>query len=316
MDTLSREKLNGVLEIASKYLVGQRDLLESILAAIICEGHLLIEGLPGLGKTSSIQVMGRLCDLAFGRVQFTPDLLPSDLVGTQIFSREKEEFVTVFGPIFTQILLADEINRSPAKVQSALLEAMAERQVTIAGQSYQLRSPFVVVATQNPIEHEGTYALPEAQLDRFMMKVTVKYPAYLDEVKILDIESSLINELGPILSVDNITSIQKDVRNIYVDEKIKQLIVKIVHSTRPQSEYFSHKYKESILYGASPRAGIWMMKSAKFFAYLQGQDFVSPDHLLKVAPAVLGHRIITSYEAKLDKISEKNIALELTKSFL
>lgn len=311
MQETLREKIATVMQISEKFLVGQKKLLEYILASIICEGHLLVEGVPGLGKTSSISILSKLCDLNFNRVQFTPDLLPSDLIGTQIYSKETEKFKTIFGPLFTQILMADEINRSPAKVQSALLEAMGERQITIAGETYHLKPPFVVVATQNPIEHEGTYPLPEAQLDRFMAKVNVDYPDYLDEVKILSLPKDKLREIRPILGVDDIIEAQGLIQKVYVDDKIKDLIVRIVQSTRPTSNFFLPEYKDAVLFGASPRAVQWIFKLSQFWAFMQGQEHVAADNLISVAHYVLGHRIILSYEAKIDKITTKDVVTKI-----
>ena len=316
MSDIVREKINGVLDQAKKMVFGQDDLLEAIVAALVCEGHLLIEGLPGLGKTLSVSIMSRLCDLDFKRVQFTPDLLPSDLIGTMIYSQQKEEFTTKFGPIFTQLVLADEINRSPAKVQAALLEAMAERQVTIGEKTYPLKQPFVVMATQNPIEQEGTYNLPEAQLDRFMMKVYVDYPDFNSEKSILDLKMNSIKELSPILDINQLKQIQQSVDAVYVDDKIKDLVVKIVHATRPSSKYFNKKYEGAIMAGASPRASIWLYKISKFKAFIDGKDFVSPDHVLSIVKSVLGHRVLLSYEAVIDKIEVKELVYDIASEII
>ena len=226
-----REKVETVLKQAKNIVFGQDEMLESILAALVCEGHLLIEGMPGLGKTLSVSTISKLCDLEFKRVQFTPDLLPSDLIGTMIFSQKTEEFKTKTGPIFTQILLADEINRSPAKVQSALLEAMAEKQVTIGEKSHLLPRPFVVLATQNPIEQEGTYSLPEAQLDRFMMKVGVGYPNFESEKSILNLGEKAFSPMTSILKESDLRKLQEHVGSIYVDEKIKDMINSSLYET-------------------------------------------------------------------------------------
>jgi len=311
-----RLKIEEVLNFAKKVVFGQDNMLESIFAALVCEGHVLIEGMPGLGKTLSVSTMAKLCDLNFSRVQFTPDLLPSDLIGTMVYNQAKEEFKTKFGPIFTQILLADEINRSPAKVQSALLEAMAEKQVTIGDKTHKLTSPFVVLATQNPIEQEGTYNLPEAQLDRFMMKVSIGYPDFEAEEKILDLKPQPTKDLSAILSSDSLSMIQEKVNSIYVDSKIRDLIVKIVHATRPGNSFFDKKFENAILAGASPRASIWLFKISKFKAFLEGKDFVTPEHVLSVVPSVLGHRIILSYEATIDKIKASELALKIARSLI
>ncbi len=310
------EKVNQALNQAKSIVFGQDEMLEAIICALVCEGHLLIEGMPGLGKTLSVSTMSKLCNVGFKRVQFTPDLLPSDLIGTMVYNQTKEEFSTKFGPIFTQILLADEINRSPAKVQAALLEAMAERQVTIGDESYKLKNPFVVLATQNPIEQEGTYNLPEAQLDRFMMKVVVDYPDFESEKNILDLKKEYEQTFEPILNEDSLKNLKETVESIYVDEKIKDLIVRITHATRPSSDHFPKEYEGVITAGASPRASIWLFKIAKFKAFLEGKDFVGPDHIMSVVPAVLGHRVILSYEAIIDRIDVRTVVRDIAKSCL
>lgn len=311
-----RNKVLNVIENAKGVVYGQDDLLEAIIAALICEGHLLIEGMPGLGKTLSVSIMSKLCDLEFKRVQFTPDLLPSDLIGTMIYSQQKEEFSTKFGPIFTQLVLADEINRSPAKVQAALLEAMAEKHVTIGDKTHFLPKPFVVLATQNPIEQEGTYNLPEAQLDRFMMKVTVDYPDFSSEKNILDLKMSDISSLKKILNEEELFQMQKEVDEVFVDDKIKDLIVKIVHSTRPSSNLFNKKYEGAILAGASPRASIWLLKISKFKAYLNGRDHVAPEHIMSIVKSVLGHRVLLSYEAVIDKVDVGEVVWDIANELL
>ncbi len=313
MDTI-REKVQNTLAKAKSVIFGQDELLEGIISALVCEGHLLIEGMPGLGKTMSISTMSKLCDLSFKRIQFTPDLLPSDLIGTMIYSQKTETFSTKFGPIFTQILLADEINRSPAKVQAALLEAMAEKQVTIGEETHKLSSPFVVLATQNPIDQEGTYPLPEAQMDRFMMKLHVDYPGFEAEKSILDLKSNFLEHMNAVLGVEELVQIQKAVNEIYVDEKLKSLIVKMVHATRPGNSEFNKKYEGAIVAGASPRACIWLYKISKFIAFMDGKDFVSPNHILKIAPEVIGHRIILSYEATIDNLNGRLVAAKIAQS--
>lgn len=306
-----KDKVLNVLDQAKRVVYGQDDMLEAIIAALVCEGHLLIEGMPGLGKTLSVSIMSKLCHLNFKRIQFTPDLLPSDLIGTMIYSQQKEQFSTKFGPIFTQLVLADEINRSPAKVQAALLEAMAEKQVTIGDATHHLPKPFVVLATQNPIEQEGTYNLPEAQLDRFMMKVMVDYPDFDSEKNILGLKMSDISEMKPVLTQEELFEMQNAVNQIFVDEKIKDLIVKIVHATRPGSRHFNKKYDGAITAGASPRASIWLFKIAKFKAFLSGRDFVTPEHILSIVKSVLGHRVILSYEAVIDKINAREVVYDI-----
>ena len=308
-----QDKVHNVIKQAKTIIFGQDELLESIVAALVCEGHLLIEGLPGLGKTLSVSVMSKLCDLQFQRIQFTPDLLPSDLIGTMMYNQQKQEFTTKFGPIFTQLVLADEINRSPAKVQAALLEAMAEKQVTIGDKTHRLPSPFVVLATQNPIEQEGTYNLPEAQLDRFMMKITVDYPDFEAEKSVLGLKPAQL-DMKPVLNQNDLFDLKDKVENIYVDEKIKDMIIRIVHATRPGSKYFAKRYDGAITAGASPRASIWLFKIAKFKAFMDGKDFVSPDHLLSIVPSVLGHRVIHSYEAQIDKLNTRNLVATIAAS--
>ena len=311
-----RLKIENALTEAKEVVFGQDDLLDAIVAALVCEGHLLVEGLPGLGKTLSISVMAKLCDLDFKRIQFTPDLLPSDLIGTMIYSQKEETFKTKLGPIFTQILLADEINRSPAKVQSALLEAMAEKQVTIGEESHRLSSPFVVLATQNPIEQEGTYTLPEAQMDRFMMKVHVGYPPGSAEKLILSLDKNPLRNVGTQLNNEDLLSIQDEVEKIYVDEKIKDYIIRLVQATRPQSENFDKRHKGIIQAGASPRASIWLHRLGKFRAFMDGKDHVTPEQILKLVPDILGHRIILTYEASVDSVSSREVVVDIAKQVI
>ena len=310
------EKISNAIERAKDIIYGQDELLESIVSALVCEGHLLIEGMPGLGKTLSVSTISKLCNLKFKRIQFTPDLLPSDLIGTMVYVQHKEDFTTKFGPIFTQLLLADEINRSPAKVQAALLESMAEKQVTIGDNTHKLESPFVVLATQNPIDQEGTYPLPEAQMDRFMMKVLVDYPDFDAEIKVLDLKLSNLESIQPILSKEMLSLAKEEVQKVYCDEKIKKMIVKIVQATRPSSKFFLTKFKGKIMAGASPRATIWLYNLSKFYAYLDKKDFVSPEHLLKIIPSIMGHRIILTYEAMVDNINARDIVLKIAKEVL
>lgn len=312
---LLQEKAHSVINQAKTIIFGQDELLESIVAALVCEGHLLIEGLPGLGKTLSVSVMSRLCDLHFQRIQFTPDLLPSDLIGTMIYNQQKQEFSTKFGPIFTQLVLADEINRSPAKVQAALLEAMAEKQVTIGDKTHKLPTPFVVLATQNPIEQEGTYNLPEAQLDRFMMKISVDYPDFEAEKSVLGLKPAQL-DLMPLINQTDLVEMKEKVEIVYVDEKIKDIIIRIVHATRPGSKYFLKKYDGAIVAGASPRASIWLYKLARFKAFMDGKDFVSPENILSIVPSVLGHRVIPSYEAQIDKLNTRNMVASIAASVI
>ena len=311
-----RLQIDDALKEAKEVVFGQDELLDAIIAALVCEGHLLVEGMPGLGKTLSISVMAKLCDLDFKRIQFTPDLLPSDLVGTMIYSQKEEVFKTKLGPIFTQILLADEINRSPAKVQSALLEAMAEKQVTIGEESHRLSTPFVVLATQNPIEQEGTYPLPEAQMDRFMMKIHVGYPSTDAEKLILSLDKNPLRNIETRLNGESLSAIQKEVEKTYVDDKIKDYIIRLVHATRPQSEHFLKKHTGVIQAGASPRAGIWLYRLGKFRAFMDGKDHVTPEQILKLVPDVLGHRIILTYEASVDSISAREVVVDIAQKVI
>jgi MoxR-like ATPase len=311
-----RGKVNEVLGEAKKVIFGHDRLLDSLIAALVCDGHLLIEGMPGLGKTLSVSVMSKLCNLAFQRIQFTPDLLPSDLIGTMIYSQEKEEFTTKFGPIFTQLLLADEINRSPAKVQSALLEAMAEKQVTIGENTHALSSPFVVLATQNPVEQEGTYPLPEAQMDRFMMKVYVDYPDFEAEKSILTMSENPLKSLESIITTDDLLEMKELVSKVYVDDKIQDFIVKLIHATRPGSEHFPEEYNGVIMAGASPRASIWLYRLGQFNAFMNGKEFVSPEDILQIAPGVLGHRVMLTYEAAIDQINPRTLVVDIAKKLM
>ena len=317
MEFLKNKEIKDVLESARKIVYGQDEMLLAIISAVVCEGHLLIEGMPGLGKTLSVSTISKLMDLQFQRIQFTPDLLPSDLIGTQIFSQKKEEFETKFGPIFTQLLLADEINRSPAKVQSALLEAMAEKQVTIGDETYRLQKPFVVMATQNPVDQEGTYQLPEAQLDRFMIKVNTDYPSESSELSIISEIEKNHDEPHEKWNAQTIEHMKKKVNDIYVDESLLKAIVSIVRATRPDSEKFDQKtFGKYIQFGASPRATIWLHKLAKFYAFCCDRDHVIPDDILVNVMPVLGHRVVLSYDAKLDEINLSNILLDLAKKEL
>ena len=309
-------QVENALTEAKSVVFGQDDLLDSIVAALVCEGHLLVEGMPGLGKTLSISVMAKLCELDFKRIQFTPDLLPSDLVGTMIYSQKEEIFKTKFGPIFTQILLADEINRSPAKVQSALLEAMAEKQVTIGEESHRLPTPFVVLATQNPIEQEGTYPLPEAQMDRFMMKIHVDYPSGEAEKSILSLDKNPLQGVRNRLNGENLLTIQEEVEKIYVDEKIKDYIIRLARATRPQSNEFPKKYKGIVQAGVSPRASIWLYRLGRFRAFMDGKDHVTPEQILKLVPDVLGHRVILTYEASVDSISAREVVVDIAQQVI
>jgi MoxR-like ATPase len=291
-------------EIAT-VVVGQETLIDRILIAFISGGHILLEGLPGLAKTLAIRAFGRVIDTRFQRVQFTPDLLPADLIGTRIYNPKEMDFFTKKGPIFTNLLLADEINRAPAKVQSALLQAMEEKQVTIGEETYKLEKPFMVLATENPIEQEGTYPLPEAQLDRFFMKVLVDYPSHQEEKEILNRFSEIsADRVKKVISPEMIAEKAGIVENIYIDDKLIDYIVAVVGETRKSSRKELKKYIE---FGASPRASIALMKASRCIAFIRGRGFVTPDDIKEVGADVLRHRIILSYEAEADGKSAEDV---------
>jgi len=289
-----------------KVIVGQRYMLERMLIGMLANGHILLEGVPGLAKTMAVTVMSRAISADFRRLQFTPDLLPADLIGTQIYRQSDGEFYTRKGPIFANIILADEINRAPAKVQSALLEAMQERQVTIGEETHSLPNPFLVLATQNPIEQEGTYPLPEAQLDRFMLKLKIDYPSKEEERKILERMAATDKkfDIKPVISPSDILEVRKVVDEIYIDEKIKDYIVDIVCATR-EPEKYGIDLGNFINYGASPRATIFLAVAAKAHAFVQQRGYVTPQDVKSIGADVLRHRVILSYEAEAeDKTSE------------
>jgi len=290
-----------------KVIVGQKYLLERLLVGLLANGHILIEGVPGLAKTMSVKVLAQAIKTKFQRIQFTPDLLPADLIGTLIYNPKDGAFTTKKGPIFSNIILADEINRAPAKVQSALLEAMQERQVTIGEGTYKLDEPFLVLATQNPIEHEGTYPLPEAQVDRFMLKLKIEYPNREEELKIMKRMAMTDKKImvSPVISPEDILKARKVVDEIYIDERIEKYIVDIVFATRDPAAYKLKDLVGLIQYGASPRASIYLSVAAKSYAFLQGRGYVVPQDIKTIGLDVLRHRIIVSYEAEAeDKTSE------------
>ncbi|OFY90230.1 MAG: ATPase, partial [Bacteroidetes bacterium RIFOXYA2_FULL_33_7] len=288
----------------NKVIVGQKHLVESLLIGLLSNGHILLEGVPGLAKTLAINTLASVIDAKFSRIQFTPDLLPADLLGTLIYSQKKEEFVVKKGPIFANFILADEINRSPAKVQSALLEAMQERQVTIGDQTYKLEDPFLVLATQNPIEQEGTYPLPEAQVDRFMLKVVIDYPKK-DEERMI-IRQNLLKTFpnaNSALKPEDINKARNVVKDVYMDEKIEKYIIDIVFATRYPEEYNLGKFKNMISYGGSPRASINLAMAAKAYAFIKRRGYVLPEDVRAVCHDVMRHRIGLTYEAEAENIS-------------
>lgn len=293
-------------------IVGQKHLVDSLLIALLCNGHILLEGVPGLAKTLAIKTLANLVDAKYNRVQFTPDLLPADVIGTLIYSVKKESFEVRKGPIFANFVLADEINRAPAKVQSALLEAMQERHVTIGDNTYELPSPFLVMATQNPIEQEGTYPLPEAQVDRFLLKVVIGYPNKEEEKAI--IRQNIKGELAPVSPIirpSDILEVQKIVEKIYIDEKIENYIVDIVFATRQPAKFGLPELQSIISFGASPRASISLALAARAFAFLQGRGYVIPEDVRSVCHDVLRHRIGLTYEAEANNIGSDEVITDI-----
>lgn len=292
-----------------KVIIGQKYLVDRLLIGILANGHVLLEGVPGLAKTLAVKTMASAMDSKFSRIQFTPDLLPADIIGTLIYNQQKGEFLTQKGPIFANIVLADEINRAPAKVQSALLEGMQERQVTIGGETYPLPEPFLVLATQNPIDQEGTYQLPEAQVDRFMLKLKIGYPDKKEERLILDLmaKTKVAENVNTVVNPEQILSAREVVDEIYLDDKIKDYIVDIVFATREPAKYSLKNLENMIQFGASPRATIALALASKARAFLEGRGYVVPQDVKDVALDVLRHRIIVSYEAEAENISSENI---------
>lgn len=294
--------VSRIIEEIETVIVGQKYLIERLLVGVLANGHILIEGVPGLAKTLSVKVLAQSIDTKFQRLQFTPDLLPADLLGTLIYNPKDGEFTIKKGPIFANIILADEINRAPAKVQSALLEAMQERQVTIGDTTYKLDEPFMVLATQNPIEHEGTYPLPEAQVDRFMLKLNVEYPTKEEEYKIMKRMAMTDKKITvkPVVTPQDIIKARKIVDEVYIDERIERYIIDIVFATRDPASYRLNDLKSLIQYGASPRASINLAIAAKAYAFLQGRGYVVPQDVKTIGLDVLRHRVIVSYEAEAE----------------
>ena len=292
--------MQSVLYEVKRVVVGQDHFLERVLVAILAQGHLLVEGVPGLAKTLTVNTLAKTIRGQFKRIQFTPDLLPADLIGTRMYNQRSGEFSTVLGPVFTNLLLADEINRAPAKVQSALLEVMQERQVTIAGESHRVPEPFLVMATQNPIETEGTYPLPEAQVDRFMMKVLVGYPSEEEEFVIVERVTGVAATVSAVCSTAQLLELQAECRKIYVDPGLMQYAVKLVSATRRPERYGMKDIARYITFGASPRATINMIEGARALAFLRGRSYVLPEDVVDLVPDVLRHRLVLSYEALSD----------------
>ena len=295
--------MQRILYEVKKVVVGQDHFLERVLVAILAQGHLLVEGVPGLAKTLTVKTLAKVIRGSFRRIQFTPDLVPADLVGTRIYNQRTGDFATSLGPVFTNLLLADEINRAPAKVQSALLEVMQEYQVTIAGQTHMVPTPFLVMATQNPIETEGTYPLPEAQVDRFMMKVLVGYPSEEEEFVIVERVTGMPAEVATVATTDQLAALQRQCRTGYVEPSLIQYAVRLASATRQPDRYGVVDFAKYVTFGASPRASIHLIEGARALAYLRGRDYVLPDDVSDLAPDVLRHRLVLSYEALADGLT-------------
>ena len=298
-----------------KAIVGQDRLVERALVALLADGHILLEGVPGLAKTLLVKTIGQAIQAGFSRIQFTPDLLPADLIGTRVYNPHTGEFSVQKGPVFSNLILADEVNRAPAKVQSALLEAMQEKQVTIGNETFPLDAPFLVLATQNPIEQEGTYPLPEAQVDRFMLKVIVDYPEYSEEREIINrMTSGAPIDVQPVVDSTYILSAREIVRQVYVDEKIKDYVLDLVVATRDPGAAGLNDLGNLISFGASPRAGIFLIAAARAYAFIKGRGYVVPEDIKQLAPDILRHRIITTFEAEAQGVTSEQIARRILES--
>jgi len=299
--------MERLLYEVKKVIVGQDHLLERMVVALLARGHILVEGVPGLAKTMAVKTLSQAMGGEFQRIQFTPDLMPADLVGTRIYNQRTGEFNTSLGPVFTNLLLADEINRAPAKVQSALLEVMQERQVTIGRESFPVPNPFLVMATQNPIEAEGTYPLPEAQVDRFMLKVLVGYPSATEEFVIVERMTTALQDVQPVVSVDEMLDLQRQADSVYVDPALIEYSVKLVTATREPEQHGLQDLKRYILFGASPRASINMILAGRALAFVRGRDYALPEDVRDVALDTIRHRLVLSYEALSDNIESDDI---------
>ncbi len=324
MEVVNIKELNEHIESQSVFvdtlrsqmkrvIVGQSHLIDSLLIGLLSDGHILLEGVPGLAKTLAITTLAKAVDADFARIQFTPDLLPADLLGTLIYSQKNEDFTVRKGPIFANFILADEINRSPAKVQSALLEAMQEHQVTIGDETYHLPEPFLVLATQNPLEQEGTYPLPEAQVDRFMLKVKISYPKRMEELDIIrmNLSGEGMPEVEKVISPEDIVRARKVVEQVYMDEKIEKYIIDIIFATREPSEYKLDRLQSLIAYGGSPRASISLAKAARAYAFISRRGYVIPEDVRAVCHDVLRHRIGLTYEAEAENITSEQIITDI-----
>ena len=295
--------MERILYEVKKVVVGQDHFLERVLVAMLAQGHLLVEGVPGLAKTLTVKTLARTVRGTFRRIQFTPDLVPADLVGTRVYNQKTSEFTTSLGPVFTNLLLADEINRAPAKVQSALLEVMQERQVTIAGETHKVPEPFLVMATQNPIETEGTYPLPEAQVDRFMMKVIIGYPTEEEEYVIVERVTGVAKAVSAVATTDQLSALQNECRSSYVDPSLMQYAVRLVAATRDPERYGIKDLQRYLTFGASPRASINLIEGARALSFLRGRTYVLPEDVTDMVPDVLRHRLILTYEALADSVA-------------
>ena len=308
----SQEIIESLFREIAKVIVGQHYLVERLLIGLLADGHVLLEGVPGLAKTMSVRTLARTIDAKFQRIQFTPDLLPADLIGTLVYNPKDGNFTTKKGPIFANIILADEINRAPSKVQSALLEAMQEHQVTVGESTFPLPEPFLVLATQNPIEQEGTYPLPEAQVDRFMMKLVVTYPNKKEEKEILErMSTGQKIDVKPILDPEDIFKLRKIVNQVYIDEKVKDYILDIVFATRFPEQYKLDQLKPLIAYGASPRASIMLTLAAKAHAFLRGRGYATPEDVKQIGLDILRHRVIVTYEAEAEEMTSERIITQI-----
>jgi len=307
----NRLPMERVLYEVKKVIVGQDHLLERLVVALLGRGHILVEGVPGLAKTMAIKTLAEAIGGEFKRIQFTPDLVPADLIGTRIYNQKTGEFNTSLGPVFTNLLLADEINRAPAKVQSALLEVMQERQVTIGRETFKVPEPFLVLATQNPIETEGTYSLPEAQVDRFMLKVLVGYPNPTEEFVIVERMAGILQAVQKVLAIDELLRLQKKVDQVFVDPALIEYAVRMVTATREPKEIGMEELKQYILFGASPRASINLILTARALAFVRGRDYALPQDVLDMALDVIRHRLVLSYEALSDNVTADDLLKQI-----
>lgn len=310
---MHQEKIAAAIQEVKKIVVGQDRMINRLLIGLFTNGHILLEGVPGLAKTLTVNTLAKVLHLDFKRIQFTPDLLPSDLIGTMIYNQLNANFEVKKGPIFSNIILADEVNRSPAKVQSALLEAMQEKQVTIGETTFMLDKPFLVLATQNPVDQEGTYPLPEAQVDRFMMKVNIDYPSKRDEMEVMRrmTDAFFVSEVNPLLNKEDIFAIRAEINKVRIAEPLENYIIELVFCTRFPDKYGMEQESRYIQFGASPRASINLNLAAKAVAYMDGRDYVLPEDIKEIAVDVLNHRIILNYEAEADNVSTRDIILRI-----